>query len=357
LACNYYTLYANYKNLYNKIKVLQVYGLIIAHVEFISEKSIAIITVLLNRNNYEEYRLAQESFECYALYHNYEWIVINFSANKTLQKLCPQKDFFFARHCVTAKIMEEHNETEWFLFIDADMAVINPSHLIEEWIDTNVNLIFYNRIFNQEIMAGSYIIRNTPYSREFLRFWANYEDKLPFHIFGSDNGALHVNFISFFTFSFVERRFCERIWQNASFDGLSIYVSCIRRIIGEAPIWPGQVRILPKGKAWARDTWLTDSMWSKRDFVLHGWQRRKINGVMFGGWPSPISLHNFNLSLCKDFKTAFTNWHYKDSFIRNDIEIDNWLNKKIMDSKYAFKKELHLVDSYWQHSRLIGELS
>ncbi|EJW72714.1 hypothetical protein WUBG_16380, partial [Wuchereria bancrofti] len=54
--------------------------------------SIAIITVLLNRNNYDEYRLAQESFECYALYHNYKWIVIDLSANDTLQRLCPHED-------------------------------------------------------------------------------------------------------------------------------------------------------------------------------------------------------------------------------------------------------------------------
>lgn len=65
--------------------------------------------------------------------------------------------------------MEEERATEWFLFIDADMGVINPNHLIEEWIDSSVNIIFYNRIFNHEVMAGSYIAKWV----EFLNFNLN----------------------------------------------------------------------------------------------------------------------------------------------------------------------------------------
>lgn len=54
--------------------------------------NIVILTVLKDLENVEEYRLAQNTFECYARFHQYKWKVINFSSNKTLQKICPHSD-------------------------------------------------------------------------------------------------------------------------------------------------------------------------------------------------------------------------------------------------------------------------
>jgi hypothetical protein len=51
---------------------------------------------------------------------------------------------------------------EYVLFLDSDIAVINPSHLVEEFLPKSgaaYDLIFYQRIFNGEIAAGSYFAR------------------------------------------------------------------------------------------------------------------------------------------------------------------------------------------------------
>lgn len=75
----------------------------------------------------------------------------------------------FQRHCVVAQHLSSWAE-EWLLFIDADMAVVNPNHLIEEYVpmDPNVHIVFYKRIFNHEIMAGSYLIRSVSLSCSFV---------------------------------------------------------------------------------------------------------------------------------------------------------------------------------------------
>lgn len=66
--------------------------------------------------------------------------------------------FFFQRHCVTAQFLLE-NDYNYVLFIDADMGVINPDRRIEEYILYDKDIIFYNRIWNFEIMAGSFIAK------------------------------------------------------------------------------------------------------------------------------------------------------------------------------------------------------
>jgi hypothetical protein len=70
----------------------------------------------------------------------------------------------FQRHCALAHFLADNTEVEWALFVDADMAVVNPNNLLEHYLPdyqsaNSPHLIFYERIFNGEIVAGSYFAR------------------------------------------------------------------------------------------------------------------------------------------------------------------------------------------------------
>jgi hypothetical protein len=43
--------------------------------------------------------------------------------------------------------------------MDSDIAVINPRHRIEEFIDLQYDLTFYDRFFDWEVMAGSFLVK------------------------------------------------------------------------------------------------------------------------------------------------------------------------------------------------------
>uniref|UniRef100_A0AC34QFT3 Uncharacterized protein n=1 Tax=Panagrolaimus sp. JU765 TaxID=591449 RepID=A0AC34QFT3_9BILA len=82
--------------------------------------------------------------------------------NPRVNKYCNHTDVFFKRHCATAEFMEQNKaRIDYILFLDADIGIINPCHLIQDYIDDDkkIELTFYDRYYNDEIMAGAYLAR------------------------------------------------------------------------------------------------------------------------------------------------------------------------------------------------------
>ncbi|CEF69842.1 Protein of unknown function DUF273 family-containing protein [Strongyloides ratti] len=240
--------------------------------------------------NYEQ---AMKTIQCYSLHYNYTYILLNEDRFPEFGINCKQKDFMFRRHCLLSNFAQHfEKEIKYIIFIDGDMGVVNPLHRLEEYLPKNEEeVIFYDRTFNYEIMAGSYIIKNNFYSRNFINYFADYEFKVPEGNDGTDNVALQPVFLDLIGATKYVRKYqrCLEIYNKAvGFDQNMILVSCIRHIlnlIDETPTDPdyhtydnGKIKIIRKLslKRWARDTWLNNWLFCDNDFFHHGWKTEEI---------------------------------------------------------------------------------
>ncbi|KAL3107523.1 hypothetical protein niasHT_014240 [Heterodera trifolii] len=324
---------------------------------------------------HREYAIAHQTVVCYCTLHAYPLVVLDLSKWEH-QAECPQQDFMFRRHCALAKWLSLNPSVQYALFLDADMGVINADHLLEHFLtkfDTElphgggtIDMVFYERIFNGEIMAGSYWARNTR----------------------TDNGAIHAVFLDIICgqqCSGLSAR-CLDLWANArDFDELRPFELCVRAILGARQQFrfnigtssssssgsrlklllvddqqqqqrqqfeTGQVLLLTDFRQyWSReivrggwgcsfsaprinsspDGWLTGNQWSSNDFILHGWQNRRLDQPKFARWHSPLVFAstpspNFGTNSaqlnCADAKKASFHWHYKESFMVPAEEIN-----------------------------------
>ncbi|CAI2350988.1 unnamed protein product [Caenorhabditis sp. 36 PRJEB53466] len=254
--------------------------------------NIGIIVVLTNRTDPKDYEVGIKSVECYARAQNYSFLLVDDSDYD-----CPQRDKFFRRHCVVAKILPRFDAV---LFIDADHGVVNPKRRIEEFMDPQFDLIFYDRFFDWEVMAGSYIARNTAFSIQFLTEFADFEEKLPKGAHGSDNGAIHIFLADKIFPGSISVDVCREVYYKAvNTHDVGAYVACIRGVFGSRTDF-GNIRIMKKGYGWSRDDWLTSGLWSPtRDFMLHGWKSSHLKeppiGVLepipmnYNEWYNPLA--------------------------------------------------------------------
>lgn len=258
-----------------------------------------------------KYELAQQALQCYLKGTNYKFVTVDIDTDSRSMRKCRKyKEFLFKRHCVASVYLED---TDWMLVLDADSGVINPNHCVEEWIDDRVHVLLYERFFNMEISAASYMVHNSKFAIDFLIGWANREFTLHDNWTGSDNGVLHLHVLDTVIPDAVQaRENCDTVWRNATdYESYIAYVSCVKQAIGATRLWPGKIRIYRRAHAWIRDGFLTNSEWCDADFIFHGMKADNITGDSWGTVFSKMP----DASLCGD---GMKGWH-----LRPEKHMDN----------------------------------
>uniref|UniRef100_A0A0K0G5R3 Inner membrane protein n=1 Tax=Strongyloides venezuelensis TaxID=75913 RepID=A0A0K0G5R3_STRVS len=149
--------------------LLNYYFSLLKTTDKIKAKEIAVVVVSLD-DKLDGYIHAIRTMRCYCFYYGYTYVILNELTNQDLAKNCKQNDFMFRRYYV---------------------GVVNLLKKIENYLPRdNEEVLLYDRFYNDEIAAGSYIIKNNNYSRKFLNYFANYSFRVPRTNYGTDNIAL-----------------------------------------------------------------------------------------------------------------------------------------------------------------------
>uniref|UniRef100_A0A0N4Z1F7 Nucleotid_trans domain-containing protein n=1 Tax=Parastrongyloides trichosuri TaxID=131310 RepID=A0A0N4Z1F7_PARTI len=330
--------------------------------------SISILMVVDN-NDIQNYDIALKTVKCYAAHYKYNYSLLNINYHRKLTKNCKQRDFMYKRHCFLANYLKHNFEDgDIILFLDADIGVINPNHILEKYIPIgNEEIIFYERIFNHEIAAGTFFIKNSNYSRQFLINWSEYDFLHPYGRDGRDNVGLHFALLDYIPEKFSKIKLkCYEIWVHTkSYKDNNTFIPCTRYIMKEScninnssketnnyfSFDNGKIKILKKlsPRKWARDVWLTNSYWSSNDFMLHGLKLNVINkNDAFNSWHQLLNITSYNFTQCY-LDNYNDNWDYYHSYHVLDDYIKLLLMKKInqvSDNYYKLinKSEIESID-------------
>ena len=101
------------------------------------------------------------------------------------------------------------------------------------------DMIFYERWWNGEIVAGGYGVKNFKKTRKFLRMWADLEYSQPKGFSSADNGAIHVALMKWFQGVKNDSKAsqCIKDYQELKEDVMNLkpynkFVNCARTALG-----------------------------------------------------------------------------------------------------------------------------
>lgn len=156
------------------------------------------------------------------------------------------------------------------LVLDGDVLAASLEVSLDRWLSLDADIVLYEREWNFEIMAGNYMIRNSPLGLYFLETWMQFEHRAH-SITGynsADNGAIHLAVPQVLGLhSFKE---CHILYQNlkSRVKNLTEYfdfIACTRRAMGpinrlwrvRSGIYPGVIAIMHRYHGFAIDRPLT----------------------------------------------------------------------------------------------------
>ena len=150
--------------------------------------------VFVTENFKTKNHLQIDTIKCYSKIKGIDFHLIDL--NKTAN--CNHTVEFYRRHCLLAEFMENCAENDFAYLMDSDVIAHNYEGDWEWDIQEKHDLIFYERWFNGEVVAGGYGAKNNEKTREFLKMWADLELDQPEGFSSADNGAIHVALMKWF---------------------------------------------------------------------------------------------------------------------------------------------------------------
>ena len=162
----------------------------------------------------KRYSVLFRAMSTYASKYGYKWQVLGKSETDSE---CEEKHsrYFFRKHCIVAHWMEKATKPgDRILVFDADVVPYRIDTSLDYWLNKTLedDLVFYDRTWNSEVMAGNYLIKNTEQSRNFLMDWAAFENETPPGFSSADNGAIHLHLLRVLGHHTTEK--CGKMYSN-----------------------------------------------------------------------------------------------------------------------------------------------
>ena len=234
-------------------------------VESKQDKSAAVF-IFADTNSAKTYAQNINSFRCYVSRHSDYELVVMSEDDKEFSDGCINKDSKFVRHCMLSNYMLKHPEIRLFFHLDADHAIMDISRRIETFVSGEKDLTFEIRFHIGEITVGSYIAKNTEFSRSFLRELSHTESMR------KDNEALQTLIL-------------KRVELKNSCPTTSDYfkfVKCFHETIRQSgcqhDFWTRHADVLTPPHSFTYDGWLTKYQYSPKTFIHHAMKNPPIGG-------------------------------------------------------------------------------